>query len=227
MQKINRPVKMAPKLLIELHYLPCVQYLSKWLLHEQILVEAHENYTKGSYRNRCQIAGANGPLRLSIPLQSGKNEQQPIREVRIAHRDAWAKKHWRAIRSAYGKSPYFEHYAHELAPLFEKTFTFLFDWNWTLLQTLVPLLGLPNKLQLSEAFHRQINPQECLDFRNTIGPTKRNQGPDSYFQPSPYPQVFTEKSGFIPNLSALDLLFCAGPQSYSILEASIIQTYEQ
>ncbi|MFT6000059.1 MAG: hypothetical protein ACI81P_002519, partial [Neolewinella sp.] len=48
--------------------------------------EAHENYQKGGWRNRCQIAGPNGVQLLSIPLEKGKHQKKPIQEVRISHR---------------------------------------------------------------------------------------------------------------------------------------------
>jgi len=40
----------------------------------------------------------------------------------------------------------------------------------------------------------------------------------SSYQMEPYQQVFTEKFGFIPNLSILDLLFNEGPNALSYLE---------
>ena len=39
-----------------------------------------------------------------------------------------------------------------------------------------------------------------------------------HFQIVKYPQVFEEKTGFIPNLSVLDLIFCVGPQAGFVLE---------
>ena len=59
---------------------------------------------------------------------------------------------------------------------------------------------------------------ECLDFRNGIFPKKHRQKEDAQFEAKPYLQVFSDKNGFIPNLSILDLLFCHGPQSSLILE---------
>ncbi len=38
------------------------------------------------------------------------------------------------------------------------------------------------------------------------------------YQQEPYQQVFTEKFGFIPNLSILDLLFNEGPNALGYLE---------
>jgi hypothetical protein len=58
--------------LIELQYFPPVTYFSILLKHKNVWIEQLENYQKGSYRNRCHIATANGLLRLSVPLEKGK-----------------------------------------------------------------------------------------------------------------------------------------------------------
>ena len=209
-----------PPALIELHYLPCVQYCTKLLWHPQLVLEDAENYQKGSYRNRCWIAATNGPLRLSIPLDRGKNEGQAIREVRINYRQDWQAQHWRSIQSAYGKSPFFEHYADELAPLYQSPVEYLFDWNLLLLQTLLQLLDLPSALAYSGQYYREV-PPDWSDLRNTIQERPGRQVPDPHFSPRPYPQVFLEKRGFLPNLSILDLLFCTGPQATIYLEQCI------
>ena len=94
-------------LLIEAQYLPSIQFFSKLTRFSTLLLEAHENYQKGSYRNRCHIAGANGLMRLSIPLRKGKNEQLPIQKTLISYDEPWITQHWQSIRSAYGNAPFF------------------------------------------------------------------------------------------------------------------------
>lgn len=212
---------MNTAVLLELQYLPCVQYFSKLAHYPVVYIEAEENYQKGSYRNRCHIAGANGLLRLSIPLKQGKNEQQNIREVEIAYKEPWQSQHWNSIRSAYGNAPYFEFYAGQLKPHFEEKPAFLFDFSYGLLQTLLELLQLDASLRLTDAYEKE-TPKSLLDLRNAIHPKKHRRRADTHFTPAPYPQVFLEKHGFLPNLSILDLLFCTGPQAPLILEESFI-----
>lgn len=207
--------------LVELHYWPCIQYFSKFLLYPQVVVEQHENYQKGSYRNRCILAAANGPLMLSIPLQQGKNQQQSIREVQISYRENWLSQHWRSIQSAYGKTPFFEHYADEIAPFYQNPTPSLFDWNRQLLEKALELLQLPVEVQWSEKYQREVSPN-WVDLRQKIKVKHREQPEDTHFKPRPYPQAFLEKRGFLPNLSILDLLFCTGPQAIQILEASVV-----
>ena len=204
--------------LLEAHYLPTVQYCSHLAKTEVAYLEARENFQKSTYRNRCVIAGANGPLTLSIPLASGKNEQMPIREVRISTDTDWNRRHWQAIRSAYGRSPYFEFYADELAPLYERPATFLFDWNRQLTQFLIESFRLPVELRLTEEFH-PLGAETFDDLRGVIHPKPhRIRRPDD-FTARPYTQVFSERFGFQSNLSALDLLCCLGPEAARVLVA--------
>jgi hypothetical protein len=42
------------------------------------------------------------------------------------------------------------------------------------------------------------------------------------FQPAMYYQVFSEKHGFVPDLTILDLLFNEGPNAKMVLRKSVI-----
>ena len=203
---------MAQSALIELHYLPCVAYFSLLSRYQEVYIEQQEHYQKRSYRNRTHIAGANGLLRLSIPLNKGKNEQMPIEEVTISYEENWQHQHWESIRSAYRNAPFFDFYAEALAPFYQQEYTYLFEFNKALLETLLKSLQLPTQLHYTQSFQKQTK-ENLDDFRNQITP--KHKAP---FNLSPYPQIFTEKHGFLPNLSILDLFFCAGPQAVLLLE---------
>ncbi|NJB85530.1 hypothetical protein GGR26_001275 [Lewinella marina] len=157
--------------------------------------EAHENYQKGGWRNRCRIAGANGPLLLSVPLEGGKHRQMPIREVRVSHHSDWQRQHAQAIRSAYGRAPYFEHYGDPILESLLQPATLLYEFNYRLTGRILELLGGPVELVDTTAF----------------------RGADAGAVPGPeavpaYRQVFEERYGFQPDLSVLDALFCLGPE---------------
>ena len=136
-------------ILIELHYFPCVQYFSKFFLPAQLILEQQENYVKRSYRNRMHIATANGLLRLSIPLEKGKNQQLNIKKVKISYQENWQKKHWTAICSAYGNAPFFDYYIDDFRPLFEERSIFLFEHNWKVLRILFEMLDISSPIELS------------------------------------------------------------------------------
>ena len=209
-------ITMPQNLLIDLSYLPPLQWFSKVNAREKVTLEACEHYRKGSYRNRCHIAGAQGLLRLSVPLTAGKNAQMPVREVRIAAEQPWQQQHWQSIQSAYGKSPFFEYYADDLRPFYEKKYERLWDWNFALLQCVTELIGADVTYTFSDTYYK-VPPPDTLDFRGGVHPNPHKALPDPEFEHVPYEQVFTEKHGFLPNLSILDALFCKGPETILLL----------
>ena len=213
-------------LIIEAQYFPPIEYFKQFVQFPHIVIEAHENYQKGSYRNRCHIANSTGVQVLSVPLRKGKNANQPIREVAIAYDMDWQKQHWQSIRTAYGSAPFWEHYAPQLEPFFLKKWDYLFDLNIAILETFLKILKLKNTVNVSFSTDYEINftikeiidtpsgvRQDGVDLRNKILPNK------SDFQGEKYAQLFQERTGFLPNLSILDLIFCTGPQAMTVIKS--------
>jgi hypothetical protein len=203
-------------LLLETQYLPSIAWCSAIWHEATVALDAAEHYQKGSLRNRCHVAGPNFPQRMSIPLAKGKHQQTPIREVRISYEEPWQRQHWRTIQAAYGNAPFFEHYADDIRPFYEKQWSFLFDYNFDF-QTLI----LKKKLGWTGEFLFQSDYFPVGEW--THGPDLRNKigggigDIPAWFNPVRYPQVFEARSGFLPNLSVLDLLFCAGKNGREVL----------
>lgn len=152
-----------------------------------------------------------------MPLAGGKHAQTPVAEVGISDETPWQYQHWQSIQSAYGKSPFFEFYADDLRPFYEKKYNKLWDWNYDLLLCLTELSGLETEFKLTENYEKT-PPADILDFRGGVHPNPQKALPDPDFTARPYGQVFTEKHGFLPNLSIIDLLFCKGPETVLFLE---------
>ncbi len=195
-----------------------VQYMVKLLQYEQVFIEAFENFPKQTFRNRYEILAANGPVSLVIPVVKGRGRKVKIRDLKISYDTDWQRNHWRTIFSAYNSSPFFEYYQDDVLPFFEKSWKYLFDFNQSSLQTVCDLLELEPQLHLTTDF--EAVPPETLNFREAITPKSHKASPDEHFHPEPYTQVFSDRFGFIPNLSILDMLFNSGPDSLNILEAS-------
>lgn len=162
-------------------------------------VEAHENFQKGGWRNRCLIAGPNGVQRLTVPLEKGKHQRKPIQEVLISYQNDWWREHQQAIKTAYGRSPYFEFYASDILDILDQKPSTLWELNQRLTDRICQLLHWPVGPALTDDFVPSGNNQF----------TRAKDLPDSL---APYPQVFTDRHGFLPGLSILDALFCLGPQ---------------
>lgn len=200
---------MPKPILLSITYFGPIQYYSKWASGYPLLLEAHENYPKQTFRNRCVIASANGRLNLTVPVVRETRVKVPIREVRIDYSEMWQKNHLRALESAYRKSPFYNYYIDDLLPCFEQKPTYLFDLNLALSSTLNELLKLHAKPQLTTTYEDGNN--DMFDFRHAILPTKAIADP--LFRTPVYPQNFEERWGFLENLSILDLLFQTGPDA--------------
>ena len=182
----------------KLHRMPCI-------------IEQHDHFVKQTYRNRCVIATANGTQTLTVPIERYDGTKCPMRDIRISDHGNWRHLHWNALVSAYGETPFFEFYADDLRPFFEKHHTFLFDLNLDIMHTMCQLLDVRPQVTLSEQYI--VLPSEddaVVDFREAIRP--KHPLPDADFNPTPYYQVRAQRHGFLPNLSILDLLFNEGPE---------------
>ena len=201
--------------LIELHYLPSLEFFCQVISAKNLILEAHEHYEKQSYRNRCYINTDKGRQMLTVPVVK-PNLKISIRNVQIDYRSHWQNIHWRTIQSAYAKAPFFEHYSGGLKKLIYQKHEFLFDLNGQLLSFCLDNLKL--KLLISETVsYQEKAEQQIFDLRGLISSKNQSKLP-SYYQPMPYHQVFG--NAFVSNLSLIDILFCAGPASLQILKAS-------
>ena len=212
------------KVILASVYLGPIQWYSKLLQHDEIVIEQHEHYIKQTWRNRMRIVGPNarpndsvgrGVQDLVIPVHF--RNHMPMNEVTINYDEAWQRQHWQSIRSAYGNSPFFDFYADYFSPFYEKNSSHpekLVDYNDELLKLTLRLLKSDKKIIPSNEFIE--SPENCSDFRSLISP-KIPIEEDPSFISKRYLQVFEDRHGFIPNLSIIDLLCCVGPASKEIL----------
>ena len=210
--------KLKDTAVLSTAYMPNIQYISKIVLHKEVVIDVHETYLKQSYRNRCEVASANGKLDLSIPILKPNGNRTKTRDIQIDYTTNWQKIHWRAIVSAYSSSPFFEIFEKELAPLYSLKDTLLVDFNTKVLTKLFECIGHTVSLSYSNSYISE--DKFTFDFRNSLSPKKRLQRPDNNFKPAPYYQVFQQKHGFLANLSFLDLIMNEGPAALSIIKRS-------
>jgi len=193
-------------------YLAPVEYYSALAKADAVFLEHCEFYEKQSYRNRCNIAGANGQLALTIPVEKSKGSRMLTRDVRISEHSDWQLQHWRSIESAYNSTPFFEYYKDDLIPFYEKNWIFLWDFNTEIQTKMLELLDLQIDIQLTKEYKVDFD-ENVLDARNSIHP-KKETDIGSF---KTYYQVFEQRFGFIPNLSSIDLLFNMGNESILVL----------
>jgi hypothetical protein len=176
-------------------------------LNQETIIDIHEHYLKQSYRNRCVILSANGPLALTVPVKK-KTQKQPMATLEIEYDFDWQKQHWESIRSAYNSSPYFLYYQDYFEKMYSTKPKCLIEWNMKLIETVLQCI----KVECTMHFSTQYLKQENNDFRERIHPKREH-----IFVHPLYMQVFAEKYPFHNNLSVLDLLFNKGPESREYL----------
>ena len=201
-----------PTALLQTTYFGPIQWYQKLYRYDHCLIEQHDSFHKQTYRNRCVIATANGIQALTVPVEHSlltSNHSPLVKDLRISDHNQWRRVHWNALQSAYSESPFFDYYADDIRPFFERKYTFLLDFNEEIRQRLCELIDIQPNVSYTVDFSHQ--PSAIIDFREVIN--AKHPLPDTDFEPKRYWQVFQHKHGFLPNLSILDILFWMGPES--------------
>lgn len=197
-------------LLLSTAYFAPILYYSGLIRDELVVMERHEHYNKQSYRNRCIIYSANGLLDLAVPVARTKEPKIQVTEVEIAYDMLWQKQHFKAIESAYRRSPFYEYYIDDLMIFFNGHYRYLYDFNMQIVRKICSLIKISPHIQESNDFVK--SGDGIIDMRNSIHPKV------TYKIDTPcYMQVFANKWGFKHNLSILDLLFNVGPEAKNYL----------
>ncbi len=212
---VKHKIAMTEKqVLLSTTYFGPVQWYQKLYRYDRVLIERCDTFRKQTYRNRCVIAAANGAQALTVPVERAAGAQQ-VRDIRISDHGNWRHIHWHALLSAYSESPFFDYYADDIRPFFERKWEFLYDYNMEICRKMCELLDITPHIDPTEQYvHADELPrQDCemTDFRDAIDP--KHPLEDRDFTPKNYYQVYAAKHGFLPNLSVLDLLFNMGTEA--------------
>ncbi len=197
-------------------YLPPCGYMALLLKHGRAQIELFETYPKQTWRNRCRIATANGPVSLSIPVERPSGNHTMTLDVYPGTHLPWQKIHWRSIRSSYSKAPFFLYYSDPIEAFFLKPFKgSLHEWNHGLLHLMMDLLRMETLIEYTTDYCH-LPPEQ--DLRLLISPKRAWPSVKPEAEWPSYYQVFDDRYGFIPNLSVIDLLFHMGPESSDYLK---------
>ena len=187
--------------IMDCEFFPCWEWFHAFMQAGDVQLEQHEYFVRTSYRNRAYVAGPNGIICLSVPLDKGRNQRNIMKDIKICNDENWQALHWKTLEACYRRSVYFEYFEDTLQPFYEKRFEYLIDANLTSLEMILNLLQIKKDYQLTNEFIKEVP----NDFRNTFLPKNRKATTQaSYIQP------FSDRQGFEPNLSMLDYLFCCG-----------------
>ncbi|UOU98390.1 WbqC family protein [Chryseobacterium daecheongense] len=201
--------------LLPVFYLPPISWFSVFLNPENnIVLEQFESFPKQTYRNRANIFGANGKLSLIIPIShNGKRE---LKDIEISESEDWRKLHWKSIQTAYQSSPYFEYYEDKIRKIFDIDERNLINFNLKGLEIIQQILKTEKAHSLNVEYIK--NPEE-INFRERFSAKIPSE-----FEMEEYYQTFSDKLGFLKDLSVLDLICNKGPESLTYIK-NIKQSY--
>ena len=148
--------------LLQTTYFGPLQWYQKLYRYDHCLIEQYDTYQKQTYRNRCIIATANGLQALTVPVEHEtlniKHETLKVKDLRISDHNNWRRIHWNALQSAYSESPFFDYYADDIHPFFEKKYEFLIDFNEAIRQKVCELLDIHPDVSYTSDFRHQTSP---------------------------------------------------------------------
>ena len=186
-------------------YLPSIRYMAWIVAKKEVTFVLTNNYQKQTYRNRTEIYGANGKLKLTIPISHNKFQKNQLdSEVKIFNDSFWQRDHWKSLESSYRSSPFFEFYEDDLYNFFHRRHEKLMDLNIALIKKIFSLLEIVIKFKKTN---------KVDEFSELICAKQK-----TIYKIPTYHQVFNSKYGFIGNLSILDLIFNVGPESNNYLK---------
>ena len=210
-------------LLIELQHIGSIEYYAQLLHYPKIIIEQHEHFERSTLRNRTYIATSNNVFALAVPLEHGRQQRCSVKNVRISYSYAWQRQQWHSLEAAYRSSPFFEYFEDYFKPFYEKNYTFLWDYNHDLLQTILRIMQLKLNINYTTEYHKDyalIDPQ-TVDYRSKCYAKIPYQNLNIAYTPPIYHQVFTDIYPFTPNLSIADLLFNTGTDAVGLLKKSV------
>ncbi|MCX6252620.1 MAG: WbqC family protein [Bacteroidetes bacterium] len=196
-------------LLLSTAYLPPISYVAACFKVEGLVVEQFETYTKQTCRNRCMIGGPNGKQTLSIPVKKVYGNHTKVKDVLLSDSSAWQKIHWRSVETAYNNSPFFLYYKDLFEPFFLKRFDSLVEFNTSILRIVFNALGVEKTIGFTDLYEK--TPALFLDKRSAM------IGKNTQISLPTYIQCFSERFGFLSNLSIIDLIFNLGPEAKDYL----------
>lgn len=180
-------------------YAGSVQYYAQMVKDGSVAIATDEPVSRrDKFHHRCNIIATNGPQTIAIPIEKVTSwHGYTMKDVRISEHGDWRVLHWRAIYSAYGKTPFFEFVAPELEALINRGDHWLLDFNSALHELIVDFLDLPITTRYEAISGTGLTTCHIKPAEN----------------PVPYHQIWAPKYGFAGNLSILDLLMNKGREA--------------
>jgi hypothetical protein len=214
------------------HYLPWVGYLDKMARSDLFVFVDHVQFERKGWQNRNFIKSSVGPLMLSLPVfQRSRSETICLKQIDNSR--PWRRKHIKSIKSAYDHAPFFESQK-DILYCIEQSGDSFTDLSIELTLQLARAFGIHTPTIRSSHLVNVTGKKTdmIINLCRKLGADGflSGDGAATYldvdafgkagialcwqrFVHAEYSQQFPEL-GFVPRLTALDLLFNEGPSGY-------------
>ena len=202
------------------------------LLDETILARGF------TFVNRNRLKGPDGEIWITVPLKRKGRGRQKIKDLEIYEHARWSKKFLLTLKHYYGHSVYFESVFEEIRGALERPDARFLDMAVAVLNILKARLGIDREMVLQSSTgitgkgtSLLVSIAQKLGAQGIIMPFGSEKSLDCAlfggagikirflrFSPPQYPQFWGD---FLPNLSALDLVFCCGRDGCAVIERGI------
>ena len=215
-------------------YLPWLGFFEQMSRSDKFVLLDDVQYTRRDWRNRNRVRVNEGWAWLTVPVLQKNKFSQNLLETRIDNSVPWRKKHLQTLRQHYSKAPYFEKYFPRCQKIYEKDWEFLFDLCSESIILLKEEFGIETPLLRSSKMKTSGEKTErLLSICRELGATHylsgeaasdyileedfSSQNIELEYQKYEHPIYPQRYPGFVPQLSAIDLLFNCGEKSLDIL----------
>jgi len=217
------------------YFFPFPGFFYKAYLSDIFVILDDVQFPRGTtWITRNRFKNDQGSLWLTVPVKKKGLGLQKIDAVRICHDGRWPKKHLESLKNAYSRAPYFKDHIGFLEALWSIKFEKLIDLNLRVIRYLLQQLKIGTKVILSsELGIRSTGDTRLMEICREMGASEflARSSAQKYLDADRfadagirltqfkqpvliYPQLW---GSFIPNLSALDLIFNCGPKGHDIM----------
>ena len=146
-------------------YLPWLGLFHKIAICDAYVFLNTVKYLKQDWNNRNKIKGAGGAMWLTVPVATGGSDNVLLQDVLISNEHNWRLKHWRSIKTCYGRAPYFGKYAPFFEDVYHRNWERLSELNRHMLLWFLETLGIKvHFLRASELSLRGAKSDLVLDM---------------------------------------------------------------
>lgn len=218
------------------NYLPWLGFFDKMSRSDVFIIEDNVQFEQQGFTNRNRIKTTHGARWFTVPKEH-VGRPTLINEVRIANKTEpdWAKRHWLTLKCNYGGAPFWKKYCDFFEDTYKREWVMLIDLNMHLIKEMMRFFGIDRPLKMASSLGVSGRKSELVLAQcKAVGATEQLAGIGARdyldvkrfeeegiklifqdFQHPVYPQL--HGGNFLPNLSAIDYLFCVGGEGFNKL----------